>query len=75
MLVLVQVGVESCLEDCQKSQEHEAKLHKATVDQTDRCLQKMRVLQGSITQIEVSFTLHLNFPKSLHLSRLVQHSS
>ena len=53
MLFLVQVGVEMHLEDCQSSQEQEAKLHKATVDKTDRAVQKMIVLQGSITQLEV----------------------
>ena len=57
MLFLVQVGVESCLEECQSSQEQEAKLHKATVDQTDRVVLKTRVLQSSTSQKEVIYTL------------------
>ena len=70
MLFLVQVGVESRLEDCRLSQEQEAKLHKATGDQTDRVVQKTRVVQGSTFQKEVRYTLVLKDLHPLHLSRL-----
>ena len=70
MLSLVQVGVESNLEECQSSQEQEAKLHKATVDHTDRVVQKTRVVQGSTSQKEVIYILVLKVLHPLHLSRL-----
>jgi Ser/Thr protein kinase RdoA (MazF antagonist) len=53
----MQVDVELRLEDCQAGQRQEAKLHKVAVEQTDRVVQKTRVLEGSVTQIEVPLQL------------------
>ncbi len=53
MRVRLQVEIELRFDECQSGQKHEAMRRKAVVEQMDRVVQRMRVLEGTVNQIEV----------------------